>query len=370
MTGEFVKNTSLRPAVLGAIADPDEYNKNFGSIAKGAIVGFDADGNYADADFGDETLGSAGALIKDLKLRNGGALKIYNASGVLIGTVNLGQGTISVIGQTLLLKQIYLKFNASTPNSKMDFSDGNFQFDDGSGQIAVTAMSKTTSSWAAGNNNGGLDTGSLANNTYYYWFAIYNPTSGAKDFLFSSSPTSPTMPSGYTKKARIGGFLTDGSGNINQKYLCQTTLFGQVAYFRTGELATGAIQIPYDDSPPQNDEGTQFMECSIAPLRIGSKIKTDVVFGGTNSSVARVTGALFQDALVDALASLGTVQIGGAGYAAPTSFSHEIISSSNNVVSFKLRAGPDNPGTFSFNGDSGARKYGGVSASSIYITEY
>ncbi len=57
-----------------------------------------------------------------------------------------------------------------------------------------------------------LDTGSAASSTLYYLWAISN---GSTDgVLASTSSTSPTMPSGYTYKARIGAFFTDGSANI------------------------------------------------------------------------------------------------------------------------------------------------------------
>jgi hypothetical protein len=69
--------------------------------------------------------------------------------------------------------------------------------------------------WVAGTGNGGLDAGTLANNTWYYAFIIKNPTSGAVDFLFSTSRTSPTLPTGFTKYRRIAGaVLTDGSASI------------------------------------------------------------------------------------------------------------------------------------------------------------
>jgi len=61
---------------------------------------------------------------------------------------------------------------------------------------------------------GGLDTGSEASNTWYYVYVIQNPTTGTVSVLISASPTSPTMPSGYTRKRRIGSFLNSSSGNI------------------------------------------------------------------------------------------------------------------------------------------------------------
>ena len=68
--------------------------------------------------------------------------------------------------------------------------------------------------WASGDDAGGLDTGTVTTSTTYHVFVIANPTSGAVDVLFSTSLASPTMPSGYTKKRRVGSVVTDSSSNI------------------------------------------------------------------------------------------------------------------------------------------------------------
>ncbi len=62
-----------------------------------------------------------------------------------------------------------------------------------------------------GNSATGLDTGSPAPSTWYSVWLIYNGTT--RFVLFSLSATSPTMPGGYTFKARIGWIRTDSTGN-------------------------------------------------------------------------------------------------------------------------------------------------------------
>lgn len=60
--------------------------------------------------------------------------------------------------------------------------------------------------WAVGTNQGGLDTGALANGTYHV-FLIQRSDTGVVDALFSASPTSPTMPANYDRKRRIGSII-------------------------------------------------------------------------------------------------------------------------------------------------------------------
>ena len=74
----------------------------------------------------------------------------------------------------------------------------------------LRGVSLTISGASSGVANG-LDTGALAINTWYSVWVIWNGTTTAG--LLSLSATAPTMPSGYTHKARIGWIRTDASGN-------------------------------------------------------------------------------------------------------------------------------------------------------------
>lgn len=77
--------------------------------------------------------------------------------------------------------------------------------------LLVAATSKTTASWAVGSGNGGIDTGSIANNTWYHFYAIKRVDTGVVDVVFSTSAAAPTLPTNYTLYRRIGAGRTDGS---------------------------------------------------------------------------------------------------------------------------------------------------------------
>lgn len=77
------------------------------------------------------------------------------------------------------------------------------------GLLANTA--KTTASWAVGTATGGLDTGAIANSTWYHFYVIRRPDTGVVDVLFSLSATAPTLPANYTQFRGIGSGLTTGS---------------------------------------------------------------------------------------------------------------------------------------------------------------
>jgi hypothetical protein len=73
----------------------------------------------------------------------------------------------------------------------------------------VRAVALTIAGTSVGAN--GLDTGAIAASTWYSLWVIWNGTTIAG--LMSLSATAPTLPSGYTHKARVGWIRTDGTAN-------------------------------------------------------------------------------------------------------------------------------------------------------------
>lgn len=81
----------------------------------------------------------------------------------------------------------------------------------------VTAITKQIdATWAAGDDAGGLFTGTVANSTWYHVFLIKKDSDGSIDAGFDTSFTAANIPTGYTAYRRIGSVLTDGSANILQ----------------------------------------------------------------------------------------------------------------------------------------------------------
>jgi hypothetical protein len=78
--------------------------------------------------------------------------------------------------------------------------------------FTATIIKRIDLNWVAGTNQGGLDTGTVANNTYHC-YVIYNPTTDARDALLSLSATSPTLPSGFTFFRRVGSITRVSGAN-------------------------------------------------------------------------------------------------------------------------------------------------------------
>jgi hypothetical protein len=109
-----------------------------------------------------------------------------------------------------------LSNDGGSPNTVIDIAVGSATSDDNSVYMTLgSAYTKSiASNWAVGTGNGGLDTGSVAASTWYHVYLIQRTDTGVVDALLSLSATSPTMPTSYTKKRRIGAIKTDGSSHI------------------------------------------------------------------------------------------------------------------------------------------------------------
>lgn len=80
------------------------------------------------------------------------------------------------------------------------------------GLFSLTSVDLTVLTDAANGANA-LDTGSMANTTWYYSWVIAK-ADGTVAGLASASSTAPTMPADYIYKRRVGSFRTDGSADI------------------------------------------------------------------------------------------------------------------------------------------------------------
>ncbi|HAM57311.1 MAG TPA: hypothetical protein DCQ64_18640 [Candidatus Rokubacteria bacterium] len=123
------------------------------------------------------------------------------------GSVSTLTGASSSYGSAVTVNLKIIR-NGATPTTKLDVTADRLSVE---GAIKAT-YSVTIDATTTGAN--ALDTGALANNTLYYVWAIRNPSTGTFAGLASTSESSPSMPTGYTKKRLLGAFRTDGSAQF------------------------------------------------------------------------------------------------------------------------------------------------------------
>ena len=86
--------------------------------------------------------------------------------------------------------------------------------------IGSALTAKSQSAWAAGSSAGGkLSAAAMANNTWYYWYAIWKTADGTVDYGFDVSSTTPTLPSGYSKFRYLGGRKTQSASTSWDTFL-------------------------------------------------------------------------------------------------------------------------------------------------------
>lgn len=141
--------------------------------------------------------------------------------------------------------------NGSDAAHDLDVAAGVARDDGNTHTISLTsALTKQIdAAWDAGDDAGGMDTGAVAADTPYAVWAILNPTTDAVDVLFSTSFTSPTMPSGYTKKRLVAAVHTDGSSNIiaftqHGDYFSYNVSVTDVSDSTLGSGETGTFSVP------------------------------------------------------------------------------------------------------------------------------
>jgi hypothetical protein len=133
-----------------------------------------------------------------------------------------------------------LQNTLASPNDSMDFLAGECVDDTGKFLMAIgsTFTKSLASTFVAGSGNGGLDAGSLSPNTTYHGFVIRKKSDGSIDGLWSTSATSPAMPTGWTAKRRVGACVTDGSGHILPCFWR-----GRRVYFKDVQVPIENVQI-------------------------------------------------------------------------------------------------------------------------------
>jgi hypothetical protein len=133
-------------------------------------------------------------------------------------------------------------------------------------------------------------------------------------------------------------------------------------------VATGTTLIPLDDTIPQITEGNEFMTQVITPKSSSNILYIDVTVVASYSVLATMTAALFQDSTANALAAAPTVADTATGMYT-WRLQHKMTAGTNSATTFRVRVGAENAGTVTFNGVSGARRYGDLPKSSIVVRE-
>lgn len=192
---------------------------------------------------------------------------------------------------------------------------------------------------------------------------------------------------GLVLGAATGGDKGAGTLNLEHIYINDVELTGAVAQQLVQSVGntTSAVGTsttagsPIDDTAPQNTEGDQYLSQAITPTDAANILEIEVELqchssqGGAGFGIVM---ALFQDATASALAAkwhlpgIDSLATAIQPYGVTMRLSHRMVAGTTSATTFKVRAGHTGSASgFTVNGESGSRRMGGISCSSIRIKE-
>lgn len=238
---------------------------------------------------------------------NAAAARSTLGLGTLATASSVGPSDLTALANVLRghLWGLTLSNTSGTSSASMDIAAG--QASDiaspYSAMVLAAAITKTTSAWAVGSGNGGLDTGAIAANTWYYIWLIQRSDTGVVDALFSASYTAPTMPANYDRKRRIGAMKTNGSSQwpLFKQYGDLFILNARVKDLDSSSVGTSAAAVTLSVPPIAGIEALVEISGFHASLAVGFAVWSPdqadpaSVSGTTahtiNAAVANVAGA-------------------------------------------------------------------------------
>jgi len=170
-----------------------------------------------------------------------------------------------------------LSNDGTDPTNDIGIATGKARDSTDAADMSLTGalIKRLDAAWAVGTNQGGLDTGAIANTTYFVWL-IKRSDTGVVDVLFSTSATAPTMPASYDYKRRIGSIVRLAAAII--------------LFVQDGDVFKW--KVPFADVNAQANPGTAAMTKTLT-LPVGIRIEALVGVAAYNTNAAGAMGSVW-----------------------------------------------------------------------------
>lgn len=170
-----------------------------------------------------------------------------------------------------------LSNNVSDATNDIDIAAGVCMDSTNAAFMSLSAITKRLdAAWAVGTNQGGLDTGAIADTTYHV-YAIKRVDTGVVDAIFSVSASGPTLPTNYTLYRRVGSIVRSGAAILG--------------FIQDGDTYTWKVQVA---DIAATDPGTAAVTRTLT-VPVGIRV---LAFGAVSLS-ATVTSANYSALLSD-----------------------------------------------------------------------
>jgi len=192
--------------------------------------------------------------------------------------------------------------------------------------VLVGALTKRLdAAWAVGTNQGGRDTGAIADGTWHMYL-IKRPDTGVVDVIFSASASAPTLPTNYTLYRRIGSIIRAGGG--------------LVAFTQDGDVFT---LVNFSNEISSTNPGTSAVTAAIGVptgLRLRARIMQTLIetVGNTTSYYLLVSDLANADAVPSVSIFTALLQNDAALASARATGWYEVFTNTSAQIRYRLSA--------------------------------
>lgn len=162
------------------------------------------------------------------------ALKVWNGSAY--DSAPVPPAAVATVVGSYAIRNLVGQNDATTPNTKYGLSADLIQLRNpttGAVTVRTSVTTITCDLGVVGVN--GLDTGTQAASTWYYFYAIDNGTAAVCEASLTAPPTGPSLPTGYVSWAYAGAVYSNSS-----TFLVKTRMRGATMYYEVFQNALNA----------------------------------------------------------------------------------------------------------------------------------
>lgn len=247
----------------------------------------------------------------------------YTAYRNSTGALDVGTpGNVLASGKQLFrghLNGLTTSRNVGTPNTKIDISVGAAMDEISQAGFITSSSVLTIDATTVGAN--GLDTGSLGVSTWYNIHAIGKTDGTVAGFL--STSLTPTLPSGYTLRRRIGSVQTDASSHF-------------LAYNQTNDRFDRATPVQEFIGSPGSTAAQNLTLANVPPGVVVEAILSGTVQDSTAGNPILYISSLAQADVAATVTNLTVIIGGAAGASAFGSFSgFRVVTNTAGVIRYR-----------------------------------
>ena len=186
---------------------------------------------------------------------------------------------------------------------------------------------------------------------------------------FTSAPPTGTNNIFVVHKGTQVLIPTPADGSVRQSMVDTSSITPIAQSIRTdnGSYSSSTATIPFDNTPPLNTDGFEFMTVAITPRSATNRLVIEAQMHCSSGSPDTKSMCLFKDS--DSEAMRVAAGYNGANEMINVQLSHEMIAGTTNQIIFKIRVGNTIGTTVYMNSNTNAARYAGLINSYVKVTE-